>query len=364
MTMKVPAGVGLTPRLVLDEAIMTENIVRMAKSITADGGRRLRPHFKTSKMIEVANLQRANGAIGFTCATVAELEALIGAGVSDLLWAHQPVGAEKVAAVIALNRRARVAVAIDSSAVAQPLSQAAAAAGITVPYLIEIDAGLGRAGVAPDDAVRLATEIASLPGLVLDGVFTHEGHLYGVRDVEERAAAGTDLGRRLARVGHNLRAAGFAANVVSTGSTPAAASAPFAEGVTEARPGTYVFNDANQVFLGAATRAQCAVHVIASVVSRPRAGAAVIDAGLKAMSSDRSLTGSGFGVVEGIPDVTFDTAYEEHGLLTGPGADRLNVGDRVAILPNHVCGCVNMWSSSLIVRDGAVAAEWKIVARH
>ncbi len=364
MTKTVPAGVGLTPRLVLDEAVMLDNVARMAKAVIAEGGRRLRPHFKTSKMIEVANAQRASGAIGFTCATVAELEALIGAGVDDLLWAHEPVGDEKVAAAIDLNRRAKVAVAIDSPAVAKPLSQAAAAAGMTLPYLVEIDTGLGRAGVKPDAAVAFAKEISTLPGLRLEGVFTHEGHLYGVRDAGERAVAGTALGATLAGVGRALRDAGFPADVVSVGSTPAAASAPFADGVTEARPGTYVFNDGNQAFLGAATRDQCAVHVVACVVSRPRPGAAVIDAGLKAMSSDRSLTGHGFGVVEGFPDVTFDAAYEEHGLLTGPGADRLRVGDLVAILPNHVCGCVNMWSSALVVRDGAVADEWKVVARH
>lgn len=352
-----------TPRLVVDAEIMQANIDRMAKAMAA-AGVRLRPHFKTSKMIEAAKAQIAAGAIGMTCATVAELDALRNAGITNLFWAHQPVGAGKVAAAIRLAQQAQLQVALDSMEAAGPLSAAAQAANLVLDYRLEIDAGLGRAGVLPENAVGMVKALSALPNLNLTGVFTHEGHLYGTRDKDERAIAGRRLGEVMVQTAEAIRDAGFDCETVSVGSTPASASAPYVPGVTEARPGTYVLYDDNQTFLGASTHDDCAASVVAHVVSRPRPGAAVIDAGIKAMSSDRSLKGHGFGIVRGHESLAFDAAYEEHGLLTGPEADRLKTGDLVEIIPNHVCGTLNMWSSALIRRGGEIQDEWKIVARH
>lgn len=356
--------VGLTPRLVLDETIMHANIGRMADAIAGAGSVRLRPHFKTSKMIEVARAQLAAGAIGFTCATVGELGVLLSEGVSDLFWAHQPVGKAKVTAAISLARRCTFKVALDSVEAARPLAEAAEAAGTALNYMLEVDTGLGRAGVLPENAVATVKAITTLPGLNLAGVFTHEGHLYGTRDPDERAVAGRRVGETLVQTAHAIREAGFACETVSVGSTPSSASAPFVEGVTEARPGTYVFYDDNQTYLGACTHADCAVKIIARVVSRPRPDAAIIDAGIKAMSSDRSLRDAGFGFIPDVENIRFTAAYEEHGLLTGPGANQLKVGDLVSIIPNHVCGAVNMWSKALIVNNSKIAGEWAITARH
>ena len=357
------ANIGATPRLVVQRPIMQANIDRMAAAARA-GGRNVRPHFKTSKMIEVAQRQIAAGAIGMTCATVGELEALVAAGITDLFWAYEPVGEVNVAAVLDLARRADLKIGIDSMAVARPLSEAAVQAGISLTYLMEIDSGMHRAGVAPEAAAKLHAELRQLPGLTLAGIFTHEGHLYGIPDLTARAEAGRALGAAMAGIAATLRATGSACTTVSVGSTPAAASAPFVEGVTELRPGTYVFNDDNQTFLDVCTHDQCAVTVMSRVISRPRPGAAIIDAGLKAMSSDKSLRSSRFGTVAGMPDIAFETAYEEHGLLTGPGADRLSVGDLLAIVPNHVCGAVNMWSSALVADGARIEDEWAIVGRH
>ena len=358
-----PAGVGETPVLVVDEARLRSNIGRMAAQVNG-AGRALRPHFKTSKMLPVARLQLEAGAVGFCCATRAELEVLAEAGVSDLLWAHQPVGEAKVRAVMDLNRRAQVMVALDSPEAAAPVSRAAVAAGITVPFLLEVDTGLGRAGAPPESAVARARLIADLPGLEIAGVMTHEGHVsaHGA-DRSALEEAGRRAGRALAGVADKLRAAGTPVDIVSVGSTPAASSAPFADGVTEARPGTYVFYDANQVFYGSAEWEDCALTVAARVVSRPRPETAVIDAGQKAMSSDPSQAGQGYGALPG-RDIRFDRAYEEHGVLTGPGAEELQVGDLVSIIPNHACQTVNMWSGAAVVRDGAVADRWDIVARY
>lgn len=358
-----PEGVGETPVLVVDEARLRGNIERMAAQVGGPG-RALRPHFKTSKMLPAARLQLEAGAVGFCCATRAELEALIESGVTDLLWAHQPVGEAKVRAVIELNRRARVMVALDSPAAAAPLSRAAVAAGMRVPFLLEVDTGLGRAGVPPESAVPVARRIADLPGLELAGVMTHEGHV-SVHGSDHSALEeeGRRAGRALAGVAEKLRAAGMSARIVSVGSTPAASSAPFADGVTEARPGTYVFYDANHVFYGSAGWEDCALTVAARVVSRPRPEEAVIDAGQKAMSSDPSRAGHGYGALPGW-DIRFDRAWEEHGLLIGPGAEGLQVGDLVSIVPNHACQTVNMWSAASVARDGVIADRWDIVARY
>ncbi|MFY1669636.1 alanine racemase [Plantactinospora sp. WMMB334] len=368
-----------TPALLVDEERMTRNIADAAGR-AARTGVALRPHFKTSKCLEIARAQLAAGAIGFTCSTPAEVTALQEAGLGDLLWAHAPVGPAKVAFAVraAVGQRRRtdrpesgdrpyagdgLTVALDSTAVAVPLSEAAAAAGVILPYLIEVDTGHGRAGVPPEEVAALAAELARLPGLHLRGIFTHEGHL--ARHVGDRAAleaAGRRAGETMADLAAALRTAGHPCRVVSVGSTPGATSTPEVPGVTEARAGSYVFFDANQVALGSADPERCALTVL-SRVTRVRAdGTVIIDAGVKAMSSDGSVAGNGFGVVT--PDIDFGTANEEHGFLTGPGTTGLRVGDLVRIVPNHVCGTVNMWSGMYLVDGETAVRRWAVVARH
>lgn len=356
-------GPNQTPALVVDAARMEANIARMATAMRAAGAA-LRPHFKTSKMIEVARAQRAAGAVGHTCATASEIAALLDAGMTDLFWNQPPVDAMRINQALAFNRQGRVSVAVDCLAAAEALSQAATRAGMQIPCRLEIDTGMARAGVTPEAAPGLAQRLWPLPGLVFEGIFTHEGQLYGVADPAERVAAANAVAGRMAALAADLAAAGLSCSVVSVGSTPGGAATASGAGVTEARPGTYVFMDANQLSIGACRAEDCAVSVVATVLSRPRPDAAIIDAGLKAMSSDRALSGSGFGRIVGLPSITFATAYEEHGLLTGPGAGGLAVGDRVAVIPNHVCGTVNMWSSARVLRDGATETCWPITGRH
>lgn len=351
-----------TPALLVDRSRLLENISAMAAAATR-AGVALRPHFKTSKCLTVARAQLAAGAAGFTAATPAEVTALREAGVTDVLWAHQPVGPAKVAFAVSAAARGGVTFAVDSIDVAAPLSAAAVAAGVRLPYLIEVDTGLARSGVAPSLVPALAAELARLPGLVLRGVFTHEGHLgrhLGHRSTLEEA--GRQAAEAMVSVAHALRGAGFACEVVSVGSTPGATSAPFVPGVTEARPGTYVCYDANQVALGSATTDQCALSVLARVVTVRPDGTAITDAGTKAFSSDPSITGNGLGLAgEGL---TFAAANEEHGFLSGPGAARLRVGDLLRIVPNHACATVNMWHGMYAVEGEQAVEYWETVARH
>lgn len=355
-----------TPALLVDVDRLDNNIAAMATRLL---GVSLRPHIKTSKCWEVARRQLADGAIGFTCSTAAEVAWLRGHGVADLLWAHQPVGPAKVRFVIdTIRESGPLLVALDSVEAARPLAAAAAAAGVTVPYLIEVNTGLGRAGAEPDRVPALADELAGLEALRLRGVLTHEGHLarYGA-DRAGLDKAGREAGSVVAELGRQLRKAGHDAGIVSVGSTPGATSAPTVPGVTEARPGTYVYYDANQVRLGSATIDECALTVLATVVSTQRPGVAIIDAGIKAMSSDTVAAAGSLGVVcdvDGapLPGVAFADGNEEHGYLTG--AHRFHVGDQVRIVPNHACGTANMFGTAHALRGTTVVGQWEIGARH
>ncbi|WP_175985584.1 alanine racemase [Microbacterium tenebrionis] len=357
-----------TPVLVLDERRMQRNIDEMAAAVAA-AGVSLRPHFKTSKMIEVARRQLAAGAVGMTCATLAEAGALLDAGITDLFWANAPATAHKAAAVVAANRRGRVIVGVDSLALGENLSAAARAEGAVVEVRLEVDTGLHRTGVAPEAAVELALSLAAFPGIALEGVYMHEGQLASIRgDRAEVKAAGRSASHMLVETADAIRAAGLPLSSVSVGSTPGWDSAPFVPGVTEARAGTYVFFDANQWRLGSAPLERTALQLHSTVVSGPRDGEVVIDAGIKALSSDGSNRDATFGIVvdeSRTPQrIVFDRAYEEHGILRGPDATTHAVGDRVRIVPNHACGIVNMWSRVVVVDGDRVVEEWHPVGRY
>ncbi|MET0135708.1 MAG: alanine racemase [Kibdelosporangium sp.] len=358
-----------TPALLVDVDRLDRNITTMAESF-AGTGVALRPHVKTSKCWAVVRRQFEAGVAGFTCSTAAEVAWLDRQSVRGLLWAHIPIGPRKVAFTVDTVRRgADLTVALDSVEAARPLARAAAAAGVTVAFVLEVNTGHGRLGVDPDRAIPAAASIASLPGLRLRGVLTHEGHVSAESERSALERAGGQAGAALVRTAEALRKAGHEIDIVSVGSTPGVTSAPFASGVTEARPGTYVYYDANQIRLGSCTLDDCALTVLARVVSVQRAGRAIIDAGVKAMSSDTiSVTGSVGLVVDlagnPLPDITFAEANEEHGFLLGPGASKLQVGGMVRLVPNHACGTTNMWSRVYAVRGGDVVNQWPITARY
>ncbi|PZF85864.1 alanine racemase [Jiangella anatolica] len=358
-----------TPALLADQPRLVRNLTAMA-TLLARAGVAHRPHIKTSKCLDVVRRQLALGATGVTCATPAEVRLLLDAGVQDVLWAHAPVGPAKVAFAVSAAAGGRLTVALDSAAVAAPLAEAADAAGVTIPYLLEVDTGLGRMGVAPDDAAAAVAELAPYPSLRLRGVMTQEGHVgAALGDRDAQAAAGRRAGEALVGAAEALRAAGHECPVVSVGSTPGAASTPFVPGVTEARPGTYVYYDSNQIAVGAATLADCALTVLTRVVSTRRGDRVIVDAGLKAMSNDPAATGGGLGTVcdaelNPVEDVVFEYAHEEHGFLTGPGIANLAVGDLLRIVPNHACGTVNMFGGVHLVEDDRVLNRWTIGARH
>jgi D-serine deaminase-like pyridoxal phosphate-dependent protein len=344
-----------TPALVIDEPRLRANVASMAAA-ARDGGVALRPHAKTHKMLEVAALQLGAGAAGLTVAKLGEAEVFAGGGCDDVFIAYPLVGDTKLERLSALARRVRVSVGLDSLEVARAISEAG---GPEIGVRIEVDTGMRRTGVAPADVGALARELGALPGVRLEGVMTFEGHAYAAEDVAEatRAAA--------AAMASAAASLGIADPVVSLGSTPTARLAAREPGVTEIRPGTYVFQDRTQVAHGVATEDDVAATVLATVVSRPAPDRAIVDAGTKALSSDR-LNAPGapadFGALLGLgwPLVR---ASEEHGVVAVPPGASLELGARVRIVPNHVCPVVNLFDEAVVVSGEEVVARWRVAAR-
>lgn len=353
-----------TPVLAVDTNVMERNITRMAQLATRHGVA-LRPHAKTHKSPQIAKLQLAAGAVGITVAKLGEAEVMVKHGVDDVLIAFPLVGEKKLARLEALLTKAKITVSLDSLEVAAGISSVGERLGARVPVYLEVDTGLKRVGLASGaPSVELGLKVARLPGIEVVGVMTHGGHV--VNEVTEAAlaAAARRQAEELVETAEQLRAAGVPVKVVSPGGTLSAAYEAATPGVTEIRPGTYVFNDANTVHRFTARIEECAAYVVCTVVSTPGEGRAVIDAGSKTFAADRRADGEGgFGIVLGRPDVTLARLSEEHGMLEFPTSERLAIGEQLRIVPNHICPAVNLSDSLLVLHDGEVAELIPVLAR-
>jgi D-serine deaminase-like pyridoxal phosphate-dependent protein len=328
----------------------------------------LRPHAKSHKTLGIAERQRASGARGFTVAKLDEADAFLAAGFDDLLIANEIVGIDKWQRLAAMQRRGSVAAGIDDFQAAAGMAEVARQAEVTVPVLIEVDSGLRRAGVAPGPAaLELAEKVASLAGLILRGVFTHAGHAYSAQSPAEVARIGQAEGEVLVETAQLLRAHGLTCEVVSVGSTPTARYAGAVPGVTEFRPGNYVFYDRMQVALGSAQAEDCALTVLARVISRPDARRVVVDAGSKTFALDRGAHGTdalaGFGEARA-QQLVLERLSEEHGVLSlamqGPSVE---LGDRLRFVPNHACTVANLADVLLGVRGDRVTELLPVLVR-
>jgi D-serine deaminase-like pyridoxal phosphate-dependent protein len=355
-----------TPALLVDLDALERNLGEMAELARA-AGVALRPHWKTHKCPEIARRQVALGAAGGTVAKPSEAEAFLDAGFDDVLIATPVVDPAKIDHLIERGRQAKVAVLVESPEGADRWDEGARRAGVRIPVMLEVDSGMGRTGVAPGSAaVELAREVTARRGLRLLGVMTHAGHAYEAGSAEQVAGIGHAEGQRLVETAGAIRAAGIECTVVSVGSTPTVRHSARVPGVTEIRPGNYVFHDRTQVGLGVVGEERCALTVLATVVARPSADRIVVDAGSKTLSSDRARGGAeGFGHVARRPELRVVRVWEEHGLIDAGGAAAagFRVGDRVRILPNHACVTVNLHEKLVAVRGESVEGVWSIAAR-
>jgi D-serine deaminase-like pyridoxal phosphate-dependent protein len=275
------------------------------------------------------------------------------------------LGAEKLRRLVTLARGRQIMVALDSLAAAQELSGAASVQGSTVGVLVEFDVGCHRCGLEPGPpCVELASKIAGMPGLSFRGLMTYFGNVSGSKEERRAEVQGVvgEVERALAAFGQ----AGFPVEIVSGGSTASAEFAHLVPGLTEIRPGTYVYNDMNTFYQGACQLEDCAARVATTVVSTAVPGRAIIDAGSKTLSSDLLGAGpkSGYGYVVEAPDAPIIKLNEEHGHLDiGRSAHKFCVGEVLTIIPNHVCTCVNMHDEAATLRNGTVVGSWRVAAR-
>jgi D-serine deaminase-like pyridoxal phosphate-dependent protein len=370
MTMPAPAQPILSPDVVLDtpsmlvdETLMEQNISEM-QALANSFGAQLRPHIKTHKTPQIALRQISHGARGITCAKLGEAEVMVEGGVEDVLMAYPVVTELKINRLLALMERARMIVALDSLDAAEALSAAMSKHDRSLDVYVEVNTGQNRAGqIAGDDAVKLALDIARMPSLDVIGIMTHEGqtHTLPADKIAEGARA---AGEKLVATAEAIRRAGLPISEVSVGSTPSSMYTPSVGGITEMRPGTYVFRDTTGFLYGLYGPDRCAARVLATVVSHPAKDRMIVDAGSKTLALDKSHGHPGHGYIIGHPSSIIDRLSEEHGVVVIPEDDPgFTIGQRVEIIPNHICPSVNLLDELNIVRDGQVIDVWPIAAR-
>jgi D-serine deaminase-like pyridoxal phosphate-dependent protein len=351
-----------TPRVYIDLARVERNISAMA-AVASRAGVRLRPHAKTHKSPIIARWQLDAGATGVCCAKLGEAEVFADAGIPDIRLPY-PVHFSNADRVVSLLDRTKLSIIVDDEGVARGWSEAMTKAGRTLDVLAKIDVGFHRCGFDPGRLAIVETlrTIAGLPGLNFRGLLSHAGHSYLAGSEEEIAhIAETEVGI-LGGLAAALRASGVTVDEISVGSTPSARFISRQAGVTEMRPGNYVFLDRTQVGLGSATFDTCALWVVATVVSRPSRDRVILDCGAKTLTNDGAR---GFGARDGYglvfstlasttpdPALTIERLSEEHATVAVRGDSALKIGDRVKVLPNHSCVVTNL-VDELLVTGGA-----------
>src|SRR6266851_218893 len=353
-----------TPALLLYRDVMERNLKHMA-----DRARRLgvslRPHIKTHKCLELGRRQVAYGAHGITVSTLFEAEAFVRGGFTDLTWAF-PLDPSHVAHVQRIAQAgATVRVILDD------LDTAKALAGSGLHVWLKVDCGYHRAGVDPSSryGLEVARELGAERGLVFDGILSHSGHAYHTRNRDEAAQIAEQERQVMVWFAELLRKDGLPVPSVSVGSTPAMTAAKSLTGVTEARPGNYIFYDRTMVLIGSCEPQDVAVAVLATVVShQPGASHFVVDAGALSLSKDLGPTHMGlepaFGAVKDHPELTVASVSQEHGVIraAAPAAieGKFKVGQHVEIIPNHSCLTEAHFDEYVVIEGGRVMDRWHI----
>jgi D-serine deaminase-like pyridoxal phosphate-dependent protein len=338
-----------TPFVAIDLDVVESNI-RVTQEYFDRHDLRSRPHIKTHKLPAIAHKQIAAGARGIICQKLGEAEVMAAAGIDDIFIAYNIIGEAKLDRLMRLARQVTLSVAADSEFTARGLSAAAAREDGELRVVIEMDTGGCRAGVqTPAEAIDLARRIDGLPGLTFWGLMTYPTRPESAAIFEETV--------------HGLRQIGLDPQVISGGGSPNRFRAHETPIITEHRAGTYIYNDRNMVASGAATWDDCAMRVIATVVSRPTPDRAILDAGSKTLTNDPTSAG-GYGYFPGYPEAVTTGQSEEHGHVDiSRCARKPEIGERVDVIPNHACGTTNLHNEVVAHRRGRVEAIWPIAAR-
>ncbi|CAB4718270.1 unannotated protein [freshwater metagenome] len=359
-----------TPSLVLDLDIFKNNVNELL-AICAEYGVSLQPHAKTHRTPELGLLQQELGCDGLCVAKLGEAEGFAQAGIKKITVAYPILGSAKVERARTLSTSIDLTLAVESVFGAESIGYIFAQNSQVCPVLLIIDCGLGRDGALPENAPMIAKAIDAVPGVKVVGIMTHEGIVYGAPDRESMITASKKASEMMVGVANAIREAGVNISRVSMGASASARVAATVPGVNQIRPGIFAFNDLGQIALGNATFETCAVRVLSTVVSRPTADTAVIDAGSKSLSADllpaKEHRGEypGHGLIIGKSGWIIDRLSEEHGMLTwiGEGTPKeLNIGEQVQIIPNHVCTVFSSLNESVVISKGEIVNRWRTFA--
>lgn len=354
-----------TPALLVDRARLEANIRRFAQ-IAQQAGVKLRPHIKTHKTVEIGAMQLEAGAGGVSSAKLSEAEIFAGAGVKDIFIAYPVVGVEKARRAARLALTSHLIVGVESAKGIQQLSEAATEAGATIFVRVEVNSGMDRTGVDPSEVEALCRLVLGASGLELDGIFTFRSNAFAGARHRDAETLGREEGELMVGIAAHLRAVGIAVHTVSAGSTPTGPAAATVPGITEIRPGTYVFFDRMTTRSGVSSLDEVALSILATVVSRPAPDMAVIDAGSKTFCGDVVPAHAGlegYGVTSDGEKGIVVRMSEEHGIVRLAPGFAPEVGEKLLFYPNHVCTSVNLSDELLIVQDGVVEQVWQIAAR-
>jgi len=362
-----------TPQVLIDRRRAVQNIDRVQQMASA-AGMRLRPHAKTHKSPVVARWQIERGAVGVCCAKLGEAEVFVDAGIDDIRLPY-PVNPSNASRVIALMDRASISIILDHLEVARGWSEAMARAGRTLDVLVKVDVGFHRCGIDPNgDALGFVQAVASMPGLRLRGLLSHAGHAYHAASDEELCAIARQEADTLTRLRDAASGSGIPLDEISVGATPSLRFSVRQAGLTELRPGNYVYFDRTQVSLGAASLDDCALTIMATVVTK-HPGRIILDCGSKTLTNDQArgisqapgygavLTGDGESPRQIDESLSIERLSEEHATVRVTGGTALEPGDRVRVIPNHSCVVSNLVDVVRLVEGDRVIDTLPVAAR-
>jgi len=352
-----------TPAIVVDLDILDANLRRTA-ALAANAGVKLRPHVKTHKNAWIAKRQLEYGAVGITVAKLGEAEVMADSGVDDILIAYPLVGAAKLKRLSELMRRANVTVSVDHPDVVRGLSELGESLKRRIPLYVDVNTGLNRCGKEPGpETAALVRELSRYPGVDIRGLMTHAGHAYGDKTPEAVRRTARHEADSLVETRALLREWGIEVPEISVGSTPTSKFIGEQRGVTEMRPGAYVFGDRSQLSIGVIAQEECALGAWATVVGLPRPGTAIVDAGSKTISNDANPHVPGFGQWADDPRVVLARLSEEHGVVQVPDDVKLRIGQKMLFIPNHCCAAVNLQDRLYGIREGRLERTLEVDAR-
>jgi D-serine deaminase-like pyridoxal phosphate-dependent protein len=353
-----------TPSLLLDLTTLEKNLDEIS-FIAKTNKINWRPHIKTHKSIQIAKMQLERGACGITVAKLAEAEVMVEAGITDILIAYPLSNPQKLERLRSLSEKTHITVSIDSLEQAQKINEAFTGAKPLTVW-IKVNSGLNRCGVEVSEVLELARHIRSLANLNLTGIFTHAGHSYAATTIEQIKTIAYCEAETVLKSANACEEAGIPILHRSIGSTPTFKYGASIDGITEIRPGNAAFYDMCQVGLGVATTSQCALTVLASVVSK-KEDRIIFDTGSKALSLDQGAHGNksvvGYGKVINHPEITIARLSEEHGVATFNENSTLSLVDKVQIIPNHACVVANLFEEYIVHRNGIIVDTWAVDAR-